>query len=109
MNWHKLLGLPDRQEPCSPTTQCGGREDHKEWTKGPWDQVWDDGRYVVFLPNSYLGNHIAYTSNGGVPEDQERANARLIAASPTMAEYIEKKANEGDAEAKKIIFIVNGE
>lgn len=36
------------------------------------------------------------------PEKIE-ANARLIAASPTMYSYILKKAEEGDAEARSII------
>lgn len=33
----------------------------------------------------------------------QEANARLIAASPTMYEYINQRANEGDAHAAKII------
>lgn len=33
----------------------------------------------------------------------KEANARLIAASPTLYEYVAKKANEGDADAARII------
>jgi hypothetical protein len=35
--------------------------------------------------------------------DNPSANARLIAASPTMADYIAKKAGEGCAEAQAIM------
>lgn len=35
--------------------------------------------------------------------EMQKANARLIAASPTMHEYIKKQAEKGDADAAKII------
>lgn len=35
------------------------------------------------------------------------ANARLIAAAPAMREYIERKANAGDAEAAVILEMTN--
>lgn len=35
-------------------------------------------------------------------------DACLIAAAPTMYEFIEKKAHEGDADAKRIIASVHG-
>ena len=38
--------------------------------------------------------------NGGI---RNKADAILIAASPTMYEYINQRANEGDAHAAKII------
>lgn len=40
-------------------------------------------------------------------EDVQEANARLIAASPRMYEYIAEKANDGDMEAQQIIAEVN--
>ena len=36
-----------------------------------------------------------------------KANARLIAAAPTMAEYIERRAVAGDAEAAKIMEAIH--
>ncbi len=36
-----------------------------------------------------------------------KANARLIAAAPTMREYIAKKAVEGDAEAQAILEAID--
>jgi hypothetical protein len=37
------------------------------------------------------------------------ADARLIAAAPTMAAYIEKRAAEGDVEAKSIMEAIHGD
>lgn len=39
-------------------------------------------------------------------EEQAEANARLIAASPTMYEYIKAKAQLGDEDAAKIIATI---
>jgi hypothetical protein len=36
------------------------------------------------------------------------ADANLIAAAPTMADYIQRKADEGDAEAARIMEAVHG-
>ena len=36
-----------------------------------------------------------------------RENARLIAAAPTMHEYIAKRADAGDNEAKQILESIN--
>ena len=52
-------------------------------TPGDWDICWDGTRYVIH-DNTALQRHIAYTSNGGVPDDEARANARLFAAAPDM-------------------------
>jgi hypothetical protein len=42
--------------------------------------------------------------DGAVDTD---ANARLIAAAPTMAAYLERKAAEGDTEAKTILNTID--
>lgn len=39
----------------------------------------------------------------GEEDEAGKANARLIAASPTMYEYIARKAQEGDTDAQAII------
>lgn len=41
-------------------------------------------------------------------KEESQANARLIAAAPTMYEYIESSAMNGCAEAKKILEAING-
>lgn len=40
-------------------------------------------------------------------ESEGAANARLIAASPTMANYIQRKADEGDEEAQRIMEAIH--
>jgi len=40
-------------------------------------------------------------------EPEARANARLIAACPTMCDYVNKKALSGDSEAMRIISEIN--
>jgi hypothetical protein len=42
-----------------------------------------------------------------LPLDQQIANARLIAASPTMFDYVKRRADEGDAEAISIVENIN--
>lgn len=39
--------------------------------------------------------------------DEAKANARLIAAAPTMVEYIARRAMEGDIEAARILEAIN--
>ena len=40
-------------------------------------------------------------------DGEGRENARLIAAAPTMHEYIAKRADAGDNEAKQILESIN--
>ena len=73
-------------------------------TPGPWE--------LTFIPQGPRGaagfcfihrggDIIAPSLPNGAPHHE--ANARLMVASPTMYEYITKKANEGDEDAKIII------
>jgi hypothetical protein len=41
--------------------------------------------------------------------DQQNADARLIAASPRMYDYIAKRAEFGDIEAREILETINAE
>ena len=81
-------------------------------TPGPWksDEAmcpygWNtngDGVWIASVNNDHYteGNRL----QSGFPGNIEgKANARLIALSPTMYEYIEGQANAGDLEAKKIV------
>lgn len=65
-------------------------------TQGPWRYVHAPG---------YCGELIAQdgTTIAEFVVEPSLDNARLIAASPTMYEYINQRANEGDAHAAKII------
>ena len=67
-------------------------------TPGPWKIDYGYNRSINFIgpcvPDQYAGSSWLRVTE---------ANARLIAASPTMYEYINQRANEGDAHAAKII------
>lgn len=84
-------------------------------TRGPWEVVEnpdsggggtvisnaasiysDDETYVADVYRGYVGSEI-------VTHDQQLANARLIAASPRMYDYIAVRARAGDKEAQEII------
>lgn len=69
------------------------------WTPGPWalrEENLRGGKYwVVSRPGADETIDLHEGDNG-------EANARLIAAAPTMAEYIRKRAEAGDAEAAAI-------
>lgn len=73
-------------------------------TPGPWSVVKDR-----------FNNSQVYAENRNILDDLpiadniiEKANASLIAACPTMYEYIAKKAAEGDANAAEILRNVQG-
>ena len=68
----------------------------EQHTPGAW---WINGEKSVRGPN---GEYIARCNwkNG-------TSNARLIAASPTMYEYLRKRAEDGDVEAKAIMESIN--
>ena len=89
-----------------------------EWTKGPWFTSMDHAcETLVRAGDPKTGMRVATTfashADQANPETRlaririNEANARLIAASPVMADYIQRKANEGDAEAVHIMEAVN--
>lgn len=73
-----------------------------EHTAGPWVSLYPEA-FQVDAPG-------ARTRIASLPHsvsDQQEANARLIAAAPTMREYIERKAEDGDAEARAILETID--
>ena len=64
-------------------------------TPGPW-LLWDypDPQQAIMGG----GGFVAQTVGGN-----DEANARLIAAAPTMYSYIEQRASNGDIEAAEIM------
>ena len=82
-------------------------------TKGEWKAVKNNSYWDVFT--NIKKNHLAISVNlfkddenddievidNSLTEENE-ANAKLIAGSPVMIDYIIKKAEEGDTEAKSI-------
>ena len=78
-------------------------------TPGPW-VVSDQG--VGFEVDSNDGWQVAQAQQRpedgrGKPSSVRLANARLIAAAPTMADYIKRRADAGDSEADKIVRAIH--
>lgn len=75
------------------------------YTPGPWNWVKGDKYDVHRLAPGIL---LSVGADGTPWGDEiDRANARLIAAAPTMFDYIQKKANDGCAEAALILEKTN--
>jgi hypothetical protein len=76
-----------------------------KFTKGPWTIRGrghaGNGADIIIGADK---NYVAQTGQWSPQyKAEQRANAHLIAASPTMFEYIKSKADSGDTEASKII------
>ena len=81
-----------------------------EHTPGPWKFYWrlEDGKancgvFVEQHPGQALSICRAPQYER---REQWEANARLIASSPKMYEYIARKAKEGDSDATRIIATI---
>lgn len=90
-------------------------------TPGPWrvENVNSDKGYDHDICLGYdvprAGSPILVASvyfdeehDGPITQRQANWNAKLIAAAPTMYLFIERKAQEGDADAAAIIAAVSG-
>ena len=64
---------------------------------------WTVGKYSDADKEIPIHGPGAWVDYDDVDRAEARANARLIAASPTMYSYILSKAKEGDKDAAKII------
>ena len=72
------------------------------YTPGPW-AVWSslyDGMAAAVVRDVDPLETIA--------EIRDHKNANLTAAAPTMAGYIQRKAEEGDPEAAEIMEVIHG-
>ena len=72
------------------------------WRIGPHQQILSQGWSIRIGDDSA----IAYVLGKENPE--LRANARLIAAAPSLYEYVASKANCGDNEALKLLEMIHG-
>lgn len=91
---------------------------NRPWTPGPWriaKNKWNvknppwRGAIGIEAPEDEYGRLavpplIAWTLRGGAQE----ADARLIATAPTMAEYIRKRADDGDQDAIDLWMKITG-
>lgn len=76
------------------------------YTKGPWRLI-DNGPH---WNNPNITNYkIAWSDAGELVCEHvyEQADARLIAASPAMAEYLSELADAGDKRAAEILEAIN--
>jgi hypothetical protein len=73
-------------------------------TPGPWTYN-DRSANRVTGPG---GDVIAATYGGIVGTHEQVSNTRLIAFAPAMYSYIEKRASEGDEQARIIVADVEG-
>jgi len=77
------------------------------FTPGPWTfQPCDEytNCFDVLCEKDY---YVATTHDGVRGDRNADANARLIAAAPTMYEFIASSASNGCAEARKIMEAIN--
>jgi hypothetical protein len=76
-------------------------------TPAPWYWQYLQGRRVRLTTNAADVFTAALTDIDDAYIDIDEADARLIAAAPTMYDYIKAKADAGDAEAQAIMEAVN--
>lgn len=71
-------------------------------TPGPWKVGGTStfGAPLIFGPGRLIAKVLHYD---GSENNETNADAALIAAAPTMYEYIQHKAEEGDARANEIM------
>ena len=79
-------------------------------TPGPWKFGKElgarNGEWLVSFDAGSKGRGIAIAETRTGPGSEE-ANARLIAASPTMYDYLVERAQSGDARAASIVEAIN--
>lgn len=76
------------------------------FTQGPWILTRGGcvlgGPLVEYVNGKAMAQVAMACLHETITDEQRDANARLIAAAPTMAAYIQKRAEAGDAEAQAI-------
>ena len=79
-------------------------------TPGPWkfgkELTARSGEWLVSFNAGSKGRGIAIAETRAGSGNEE-ANARLIAASPTMYDYLVERAQSGDARAASIVEAIN--
>ena len=81
-------------------------------TPGPWLIEWNaaqggEGHYITDSKDMGEFSRIAAVLFNDDADGETRANARLIAASPTMYDYLVERAQSGDARAASIVEAIN--
>ena len=81
-------------------------------TPAPWRIEWNtaqggEGHYITDSNDMGELSRIAAVLFHDDADGETRANARLIAASPTMYDYLVERAQSGDARAASIVEAIN--
>ena len=81
-------------------------------TPAPWQIEWNvaqggEGHYITDSKDMAELSRIAAVLFHDDADGETRANARLIAASPTMYDYLVERAQSGDARAASIVEAIN--
>lgn len=73
-----------------------------KWTPAPWETLAEDGFTVIgYVPTEPDGGPsmvVISDASASLPDDMARANARLIAGAPAMAELLERIVNSDMAQ-----------
>jgi hypothetical protein len=99
------------------------KQSPKPWTPGPWSYVPSNENHGPYITSDFgsticdcytMSNPLSLAvCNGGDSRpisflaEMADPNARLIAQSPRMADYIARHADAGCEEAKKIMEAIN--
>ena len=81
-------------------------------TPAPWQIEWNaaqsgEGHYITDSNDMGELSRIAAVLFHDDADGETRANARLLAASPTMYDYLVERAQSGDARAASIVEAIN--
>ena len=81
-------------------------------TPAPWLIEWNvaqggEGHYITDSKDMAELSRIAAVLFHDDADGETRANARLLAASPTMYDYLVERAQSGDARAASIVEAIN--
>ena len=81
-------------------------------TPAPWLIEWNaaqggEGHYITDSKDMGEPSRIAMVLFHDDADGETRANARLLAASPTMYDYLVERAQSGDARAASIVEAIN--
>ena len=81
-------------------------------TPAPWLIEWNaaqggEGHYITDSKDMGELSRIAMVLFHDDADGETRANARLLAASPTMYDYLVERAQSGDARAASIVEAIN--
>ena len=81
-------------------------------TPAPWLIEWNvaqggEGHYITDSKDMAELSRIAAVLFHDDADGETRANAHLIAASPTMYDYLVERAQSGDARAASIVEAIN--